>query len=381
VWIGAHFGIHRNCVVGVLGPGLHDGLLGVAMFLAQYADVTGDAEARHLAMDATRTAVSQISRGALGQVLGLTGLGGAVYALSHLGALWADERLLREATTVARQLPALITVDRQHEVMGGTAGALFGLLSRHRAAADGQILDLIRQAADHLVAVQRPYGSGASWLPAELAEAGIADRPLAGFAHGTAGIAAALLAAAGRAGDGTWAKAAHRGFDYERDLFDTMGGHWRDVRDPDVAGQVDITYDDGSARRGRPVAWCHGSPGVGLARLGADRPDELATAVADTLQEGFGNGHSLCHGDMGSLDFLQLAATRTGQPALHARVRRHAATILETADRAGWHCGLHRDIEMPGLLTGLAGIGYGLLRTLVPELPSVLAQEPPLLRG
>ena len=35
-------------------------------------------------------------------------------------------------------------------------------------------------------------------------------------------------------------------------------------------------------------------------------------------------------------------------------------------------------VETPGLLSGLAGIGFGLLRAARPELvPSVLALEPP----
>ena len=389
-WIGAQFGFHRTCAVGVLGPGLHDGLLGIALFLARHADLTGDRTARRLARDTVRTAVAQVRRGLLGRVVGLCGLGGAVYALSHLGALWADDRLLAEAADLAEDLGALLPGDTQYEVMEGTAGALFGLVARHHAGPSGRLLDLVRTAADHLVAAQRGYGSGASWLPAELVATGLADRPLAGFGHGTSGVAAALLAAAELLGDDTYRMAAARGFDYERDLFDPGGGYWRDIRDHARVGEVAVEFDDdGPERARRPVAWCHGSPGVGMSRLWAvaspgvvgsrvEPSEELSVAIADTLREGFGNGHSLCHGDLGSLDFLQLAADRTGDPLLRERVRRQAATTLDAADRTGWHCGLHRDIGLPGLLTGLAGIGYGLLRLLAPDrVPSVLAQEPP----
>ena len=38
-------------------------------------------------------------------------------------------------------------------------------------------------------------------------------------------------------------------------------------------------------------------------------------------------------------------------------------------------------VESPGLMTGLAGIGYGLLRLAEPtRMPSVLVLEPPMLQ-
>ena len=39
-----------------------------------------------------------------------------------------------------------------------------------------------------------------------------------------------------------------------------------------------------------------------------------------------------------------------------------AAVTLESIRRDGWICGVPSGVETPGLMTGLAGIGYGLLR-------------------
>ena len=62
-------------------------------------------------------------------------------------------------------------------------------------------------------------------------------------------------------------------------------------------------------------AWCHGAPGVALGRLDSLRflddaamREDIATAVDATLAGGFGKGHSLCHGDIGNLEILALAA-------------------------------------------------------------------------
>jgi hypothetical protein len=43
-----------------------------------------------------------------------------------------------------------------------------------------------------------------------------------------------------------------------------------------------------------------------------------------------------------------------------------------------WRCGTPLGVESPGLMTGLAGIGYQYLRLHDPKrVPSVLAVEPP----
>jgi len=61
-----------------------------------------------------------------------------------------------------------------------------------------------------------------------------------------------------------------------------------------------------------------------------------------------------------------------------AQVDRLAAMILEHIDTHGWLCGLPLSIESPGLMTGLAGIGYQLLRLAEPaRVPAVLVLEAP----
>jgi lantibiotic modifying enzyme len=77
--------------------------------------------------------------------------------------------------------------------------------------------------------------------------------PLAGLSHGAAGIAWALLALFARTGEERFRTAARGGIAFERSVFSTEAGNWRDLRDPEHARF--------------PTAWCHGAPGIGLARL------------------------------------------------------------------------------------------------------------------
>ena len=58
---------------------------------------------------------------------------------------------------------------------------------------------------------------------------------------------------------------------------------------------------------------------------------------------------------------------------------RLAAKILDSIDRDGWQCGGPQAVETPGLMLGLAGIGYQMLRLAEPDrIPSVLVLAPPV---
>ncbi len=96
------------------------------------------------------------------------------------------------------------------------------------------------------------------------------------------------------------------------------------------------------------------------------------------MERGFGRNHCLCHGDLGNLDFVSQAACLDPSDELRARIDSLTRAVLASLDRDGWRCGTVAGIEAPGLMNGLAGIGYGLLRLAEPDrVPSVLAMEGP----
>jgi lantibiotic modifying enzyme len=86
---------------------------------------------------------------------------------------------------------------------------------------------------------------------------------------------------------------------------------------------------------------------------------------------------SLCHGELGIADVLTELASRHRLPATTSARRRRAGLVLDAIDRYGPTCGTPGGVPTPGLLSGLAGIGYGLLRLGFPDrVPSVLLLEP-----
>jgi lantibiotic modifying enzyme len=134
------------------------------------------------------------------------------------------------------------------------------------------------------------------------------------------------------------------------------------------------------------VAWCHGAAGIALARLASlnlvsDRAmaSEIESALHTTLTYGFGLNHSLCHGDLGNLDVLLTAMQRLPQQREYeGHVQQLATMLLNNIEEQGWVTGIPQGVETPGLMVGIAGIGYALLRLAAPEqIPSLLLLDPP----
>ncbi|MBV9021410.1 MAG: hypothetical protein JOZ71_11905, partial [Ktedonobacteraceae bacterium] len=65
-------------------------------------------------------------------------------------------------------------------------------------------------------------------------------------------------------------------------------------------------------------------------------------------------------------------------PSYFESLGRITAMVLDSIDEHGWVPGVPLGIETPGLMVGLAGIGYELLRLAAPQqVPSVLLLAPP----
>jgi hypothetical protein len=133
-----------------------------------------------------------------------------------------------------------------------------------------------------------------------------------------------------------------------------------------------------AGRHGRNGGAGQGNGGSARTAAAARHADEIGVAVETTLAQGFGRDHSLCHGDLGSLDFLLTAARRLGDRELLERTGRLTAGVLASIAAGGWRFGVASGAEPPGLMVGLSGIGYGLLRLGFPEqVPSVLLLDLP----
>lgn len=363
---------------------MYDGVGGIGFFLAYLAKETGNDEYKKLAKGAIQAMRQQIPPylPVYDPIGGFEGWGSIVYNLTHLGALWDQPALWREAEKVAQVIPALIEKDNRLDIIAGAAGAIVALLNLYRVQPSPQLLETAMQCGEHLLRRQTKMDVGSGWLNH------IAPRvPLTGFSHGTAGIAWSLLQLANVTGDARFYDTAVEAITYERHLFMSDHANWQDLR---LAQRGDMPETCGCA-----LAWCHGAPGIGLGRLlslpywnDATMQQEINVALSTTLQTslgsdhpGFGRNFSLCHGDLGNLETLLMANQQLGtDSALDTALYLKLSRILDDMEHNGWLCGVPQGLQTPGLMTGIAGIGYQLLRLARPEqVPSVLGLQGPII--
>jgi type 2 lantibiotic biosynthesis protein LanM len=381
-WLGLTLLRERDWAIQPVGSDLYSGAAGIAHFLAYYDHVVGDSDSRAIA----RTVVRQIARRLVATIdaadsgtpvppssLGAFGaLSGAIYALSHIGALWADHHLIDLAERLVTMLGNHIDADRTLDIIGGTAGFIMAASALEHVRSAPTTRRLLQRGASVLLAQGEESAAGLSWstnVPA--------SRPLTGVSHGASGMALALLAAGRVVNHPPFVRAALGALRYERSCFDASRMNWPDYRI--LRGR---SQDDEPSWM---WSWCHGAPGMGLVRLEAlgstDDPEvagDLASALASTALFGFGSNDSLCHGDLGNLELLLRARELSYAGGWEDALEAHSARLVARLGEGHWQCGIPGGVETPGLMTGLAGIGYGLLRLAEPErVPSLLALEPP----
>jgi len=197
---------------------------------------------------------------------------------------------------------------------------------------------------------------------------------LTGFSHGAAGIAYALLRLYAATSETAFRDAAEEAIAYERSVFSPEAGNWPDFRLSTPEEPAFMT------------AWCHGAPGIGLARIGGLEALDMAEIRADvevalktTLDHGVRGGDHLCCGSLGRAELLLEAASRLSRPELLETGRRWATGIVARAEQTDGYAvspRLSGGMDSPGLFQGMAGIGYELLRLADPGgVPAVLLWE------
>lgn len=377
-WIGLTLINQKHWTLASLGIDLYDGLPGVILFLAYLGSVTKEKRYTILAKAALTTMQPQVesSKAFITSIGGFNGWGGIIYTLTHLGVLWDEPELLESAESLVELLPDLIAKDEQLDITGGAAGCIASLLNLYRCVPSQRTLRAAIQCGDRLIAHAQPMEQGVGWIAPS-----IGKKPLAGFSHGVAGIAWALLELEAMTGEERFRKVALEAIAYERSLFSLKVGNWSDLRELENA-----VLSESKGLVNFMTAWCHGAPGIGNGRLrslphlnNAEIRAEIDTALNTTLTQGFGLNHCLCHGDLGNLELLLQASLTLDDPKWRSQLNRLTAIILESINQHGWLCGVPLGVETPGLMTGLAGIGYELLRLAEPtRIPSVLTLASPI---
>ncbi|HET6975328.1 MAG TPA: type 2 lanthipeptide synthetase LanM family protein [Pyrinomonadaceae bacterium] len=291
---------------------------------------------------------------------GYLGLGSQIWTymvLAHWELDGGDG--LQRARKLADQIPVAAAADDTYDLLSGSAGAIVPLLMLASKTEDETYVRMASQLGDLLHERAKHRNGHAYWTNT------LAPEGMGGFAHGVTGIGWALIQLARATGSVRHEQLAQKAFAFEDALFDEQEQNWCDLR---------MLEDSRTA-----AAWCHGSVGIGLAHLNLDPTlTHVSTrklvrrAAAATWRLGVGWNHCACHGDLGAWELLDQAIA-VGEAPKELNASYLLDLILTSLEQHGPSCGMGRNAFTPGLLPGLGGIAYQLLRAH-PEhdLPSIL---------
>lgn len=392
-WVGRRDGVDRDpgqpaVCAGALGPELYAGSAGIALFLAELHALRPDDRLLRTAAGALRRSVRYLASDP--RAVSRLSLFGA-----HLGVAHAAARLLEvepgagldgELAWLVEQMAQRAGDPLPVDVMAGAAGAVGALLRLSARPGLERCLDLALACAERLC-------DAAVWATEDRchwhAEAVTAmGRPPAwtGFAHGGSGPALALLEVYARTGGERLLRTARAGLDWEDAFFSPSARNWVDTRFP-------CSAEDGEPAGTFQAAWCHGAPGIGIARARAavldperrERHVKMARVAAGTTAAALqaqlrdpGADATLCHGAAGLSEALLLTGELLGDGSGHAPALQASAELIrQHGPRGDWPSGVNAGGPNPSLMIGWAGIGHHFLRAHAPDrVPPVLLIHP-----
>ena len=354
---------------------LYNGISGLTLYLAYHAAVTGGPVTD--AQEAFANLERQIADdwGNFPTPGAMSGLGGAAYCMTHLAVLWGRPALFDRAFELLIHDAALVAGDDGlFDITVGAAGLICVACAGFEASGQDRFRDLSRELGARLMAMARHDEKGAYWVAQE------GEKPLTGLSHGFSGVILAFARLHQIAPDPAILAVAQAAMARENTDFVPARNNWIDWR---YANLQQAPRDDPSSFQ---YFWCNGGAGIGLARLalleaGGEHDQvrrDIAAAARGTLDGGIGHNHSLCHGDLGNVDFILQAAAVLGDDGLQQHGKVAYARAVNAILDGHIFGGASRSVAPPDLMTGLSGVGYGLLRQIAPDLvPDLLRLAAP----
>jgi hypothetical protein len=361
-----------------VGGDMYAGTAGIAVFLAHLFEATKNQLYKRTALGAFQHALAQ-SRAGQAHIGAYSGLSGLLYCALTCSAVFGDRPLDRTVSELVSKVTALSCHERQTDIIDGRAGAIRVLLAVHgkKARCREQALRTAIELGDQVLALAHRADEAWSWDTTYFPH----HHNLLGYAHGTSGIAAALYELYQVTREPRFREAAMGALRYECKHFDKQKRNWPDFRDQNAFGKSS-NPDEANYM----CAWCNGAPGtiLALARILAQESDasliELLEAGLKTTRLGIrtecvknNDSFCLCHGLAGNAEILlQVQSLLNRNDLEEAVISTARAGIKKYHENVTWPCGVPGGGQTPGLLLGLAGIGYFYLRLHDRSVPSPL---------
>lgn len=303
VWLNINRSPYWPTYVSYMGTDIYCGLSGMYLYLIGYSHASGSKKAKKMADQIKAEIIHNLDiifskNGA--DFSGFVGAAGIIYALAREGANNT------ELTGLLNTLVKYVKVSdiEQTDFLAGLAGIMKVLMYAYKKLEDFSgfssedrklTVTRIRELADELMARAVFENDNAVYWGIE---------GYTGFAHGVAGIVDALADYYEFSRDERVLSYIEKGCEYIESCRVDNGSNWS--RDKN--------------RNSVSINWCHGAPGIALmkmrlAEIFGDRfvtRSELEEIGRIIMNNGFGDDHCLCHGDMGNLMILRKLSETLG---------------------------------------------------------------------
>lgn len=370
IWIGSTFNEDQKGYsdINYIGQDLYEGQASIALFLMYYGKISKNREYYLYSKEALTPCIKFIESvdmkhpytlGAFG------GISGRFYALYNLYNITQDKSLKKYILKYLQLFKNIIEKDKLYDIVSGTAGLLHILLAIFGICKEQDILEDIKICIDksvkHLINNVKSIGEEyMTWNMLIEDE----EKSYTGFGHGNAGIVSALA---------RYYKTFHideneiikKVLNYEDSLFNEKLNNWYRDSDKDMVS----------------LGWCHGAPGILLNKLlliengleGLVDKEKLNISIDTTISKAFGNNPCLCHGDLGNLEILYFASKVLKDKVLEEKCKEGFKWIVENVIKYRWKGSSYRGIEAFGIMIGLSGFGYSIMKfNNFDDIPSIL---------
>ena len=387
-WLDLHYKPHPRLkdeyvlTSSTLGGSIYSGVSGPAIFLAELFFVTGQPTFQKGAAMAARQALHLVRKKTLGGEAGLfEGAPGITFAAAHIAALIDDKELGRQAIQLAVRDEQNAPQHGHFDLVAGSAGAVIAYLGLYHITGQSRFVKFAERAAVRIRNGAEWGKHGCSWpsIP------GVKNPNLLGFSHGASGIGYALLELFSVVRRPEYRDLAQAAFHYENALYSEAARNWPDFRTDPASSSSDensISFQ---------TAWCHGAPGIALARMRAfeicQNPSNLFDAVRalDTTCSSLAHSitsdlesYSLCHGLAGNA-WVAMRCFRSELLDTSKYSKPHVYQVANRMMAQYRHKCLKPDnlsLGMtPGLMLGRSGVGSFFLHLSTPDLPSIFAAD------
>ena len=248
------------------------------------------------------------------------------------------------------------------DLIYGGSGALIALVHLYKMSGEERYLKGAEEFALRIMEQAQRDEAGIWWNTNR-------NGGLAGMAHGNSGVGLAfsMLASAGCEKTKDYRETEKQLRQYENRFFLKEKSNWMDMRALSGIMPSGVSQSIDLEKGEDPVSWCHGAAGIALERKWVEKLlnvkcEDEQCAYMKVKNCGWKDANCLCHGNAGNLMVLmEFENIKCGK---HWE-KLAELVVTEQIQRKEWH--------NPGLMTGMAGIGYALLKAKTDNLPNILA--------